>query len=183
MIAPWNNGLPTALSVGGEEYAIRSDYRVALDIFLALTDPDLDPYNRAMEALEILYIDDIPVEHAQEALEKCFWYLRGGEEERPTKNGQLVSWTQDFNMIASPISGIIGKDIRGLEYLHWWSFLSAYMSIGDCLFAQVVRIRDMKARGKKLDKADREFYSRNRDLIDIKREESDVEKQILKEWV
>lgn len=183
MNAPWNSGLPTTLTVGGEEYAIRSDYRAALDIFLALTDAELDDYNRAMEALEILYVDEIPQEHLQEALEKCFWYLRGGEDERQSKHGRLVSWTQDFNIIASPISKNVGQDIRGMEYLHWWSFLSAYMSIGDCLFAQVVRIRDLKARGKKLDKLDREFYRQNRDLIDIKIEETEAEKQILKDWV
>lgn len=183
MNAPWNNGLPTALTVGGEEYAIRSDYRVALDIFLALTDPELDDYNRAMEALDCLYEDEIPPEHYQEALDRCFWYLRGGEDERGQKQPQLVSWAQDFNLIASPVSKIVGQDIRGLPYLHWWSFLSAYMAIGDCLFAQVVAIRDKKARGKSLDKADREFYRRNRDIIDIKKTMTDAEEAILKEWV
>ena len=181
--APWNNGLPTTLTVGGEEYSVRSDYRVALDIFLALTDAELDDYNRAMEALDCFYIDEVPPEHYQEALEQCFWFLRGGEDESQQKQPQLVSWTQDFSIIASPVSKIIGQDVRGLPYLHWWSFLSAYMAIGDCLFAQVVRIRDMKRRGKSLDKADREFYRRNRDLIDIKNPLTNAEEQLLKSWL
>ena len=183
MKAPWNVSLPTVLEVGGKEYAIRTDYRVALDIFLALTDTDLDNYNKAMEAIDCLYIDEIPTEHLQEALEKCFWYLRGGEDERETKSPQLVSWEQDFTMIASPISKNIGQDIRGMEYLHWWTFLSAYMAIGDCLFAQVVAIRDKKARGKSLDKAEREFYRRNREIIDIKKTVSDAEQEILDSWL
>ena len=70
-----------------------------------------------------------------------------------------------------------------MTYLHWWSFLSAYMGIGDCLFAQVVAIRDKKARGKKLDKADREFYRRNQDIIDIKKPLTEAEREILKEWM
>ena len=37
--------LPTTLTVGGIEYAIRSDYRAALDIFAALADPELDETN------------------------------------------------------------------------------------------------------------------------------------------
>lgn len=184
MRAPWNDGLPEALTVGGEGRAIRTDYRAALDCFLALTDPELDNYNRAMEVLDILFIDELPSEHWQEALEQAFWYLRGGEEEHGDKKSpQLVSWTQDFNMIASPVSKIVGTDIRGLNHLHWWSFLSAYMAIGDCLFAQVVAIRDKKARGKKLDKTDREFYRRNREIIDIKKPLTDAEEEILKEWM
>ena len=35
-------GLPTVVEVGGENYAIRSDFRVILDIFEMLEDPDLD---------------------------------------------------------------------------------------------------------------------------------------------
>ena len=183
MKAPWSVSLPTTLEVGGKEYAIRTDYRVALDIFLALTDIELDDTEKALEALEILYIDEIPVEHMQEALDKCYWFLRSGEDEREQQQPQLVSWEQDFNMIAAPISKIVGQDVRGMEYLHWWSFLSAYMGIGDCLFSQVVAIRDKKARGKSLDKADREFYRRNRDIIEIKKKTTEAEDEILNGWI
>ena len=183
MTAPWNSGLPTALMVGGEEQPIRTDYRVALDCFLALTDPELDEYNKLLEVVEMVYINDIDPDYLQEAIEQAFWFLRGGEEDRGEKGPQLVAWEQDFQYIASPISTIVGKDIRGMEYLHWWTFLSAYMAIGDCMFAQIVRIRDMKARGKRLDKSDREFYRKNRTLIDIKTKYTDTEQNIFKEWM
>lgn len=183
MTAPWDVSLPTALTVGGEEKAIRSDYRVALDCFLALSDPELDNYNRAAELLDILYVDEIAPEDAQEAIERALWFLNGGEPERGAKGPNVVNWAQDFTMIASPISKIVGQDVRGMEYFHWWSWLSAYMGIGDCLFAQVVAIRDKKARGKKLDKQDREFYRRNRDIIDIKKPVTDAEAEIMKEWM
>lgn len=183
MSAPWNRGLPTNIEMGGKEYPIRSDYRAVLDVFLALTDPDLDEFNRLMEVLEIFYVDDVPVDLWKEALDNCMWFLNGGNEEKGQKGPQLVSWEQDFNLIASPISRVIGQDIRGMEYLHWWSFLSAYMAIGDCLFAQVVAIRDKKARGKPLEKYEREFYRRNRDLIDIKKRLTDAEVKILGEWM
>lgn len=182
-IAPWNVSLPAALSVGGEDRPIRTDYRAALDCFLALTDSDLDEANKALEVLDILYIDEIAPEDWQEALQQAMWYLRGGEEENKKKSPQLVSWVQDFTIIAAPISKIIGQDIRGMEHLHWWSFLSAYMSIGDCFFAEVVAIRDKRARGKSLDKAEREFYRRNQDIINIKKPLTESEEDLLKEWV
>ncbi|MBR5285678.1 MAG: hypothetical protein IKU30_02155 [Clostridia bacterium] len=184
-IAPWNYKLPTALSVRGKEYPIRSDYRAALDIFLALTDRELDGFNKTMEMLDILYLDPIPPEDMEEAIKVGMWYLRGGEDEKKAegKRPQLVSWAQDFNYIAAPISQVVGKDIRGLDYFHWWSFLSAYMGIGDCLFAQIVRIREKLAMGKSLDKTDRAFYRKNRDIIDIKKPLTGAEEQILKEWM
>lgn len=183
MTAPWNYNLPTTLSVGGEERPIRTDYRVALDCFLALTDAELDNYNKAMEVLDCLYVDYIEPKYWGEALDMAMWFLNGGEKPTEKKAPQLVSWTQDFNMIASPISKNIGQDIRGMEHLHWWTFLSAYMAIGNCLFAQVVAIRDKKARGKTLDKTDRDFYRRNRDIIDIKNPLTEAEENLLKEWM
>ena len=181
-MTPWNTGLPSSLEVGGEEKAIRTDYRVALDCFLALTDAELDDYNKLMEVLEMLYIDDIDPHDWKEAVEQAMWYLRGGIEDRGKKNPQLVSWAQDFPYIASPISAVVGKDIRSVE-MHWWSFLSAYMAIGDCMFAQIVRIRDLKARGKRLDKLDKDFYRRNKDIIDIQKPLTEAEEEILKEWM
>ena len=183
MSAPWSYKLPTALTVGGEERAIRTDYRVALDIFLALTDPDLDDYNKAAEMLEILYVDEIPPELWQEAVDVGMWFLNGGEKEKQTKQPKLVDWEQDFNIIAAPISQIVGKDIRGMDYFHWWSFLAAYSNIGDCFFAHVVAIRDKKAKGKKLDKPDREFYQRNREQIDIQKKLTSAEEEVLNSWL
>ena len=183
MTAPWNTGLPQTLTVGGEEVPIRTDYRVALDCFLALTDTELDDYNKVMELLECLYVDEIPPEYWREAFDQAIWFLNGGEAEKKKNSPQLVSWTQDFNLIASPISKNIGQDIRGMEYLHWWTFLSAYMSIGDCLFAQIVAIRDKRARGKPLDKADKEFYRRNKELIDIEKPLTSAEEELLNGWI
>lgn len=57
-----------------------------------------------------------------------------------------------------------------------------YQEIGDCLFAQVVRIRDKKAHGKSLDKQDREFYRKNRDIIDLKTTYTESEKDVLAAW-
>ena len=41
MSAPWNNGLPTRMEVGGVEYEIETDYRAILDICAAISDPEL----------------------------------------------------------------------------------------------------------------------------------------------
>ena len=84
---PWRELLPISVEVGGAEYAIRSDYRAALDICAALSDPELDGRERAAVALEVFYpdVDAIPPERYEEAVERCLWFLGGGTEEPPQK--------------------------------------------------------------------------------------------------
>lgn len=177
--------LPTSITVGGVEYEIRSDYRAALDIFAALADPDLDETNKALELLDILYVDfeSIPLANYQEAIKKALWFLNcGAESVQQPKRPQLVDWEKDFQYIVAPINRVIGSEIRALNYLHWWTFVSAYYEIGDCTFGQIVRIRNMKAKGKKLDKTDAEWYRDNRDIVDIQTKYSTEESKLLEAW-
>lgn len=177
--------LPTKVEVSGTEYEIRSDFRAVLDILTALSSKELDEREKALVSLEIFYPEfvEIPVRDYQEALNQCFRFIDRGREIRPKKKEPvLMDWTQDFDLIIAPVNRIAGREIRAEEYVHWWTFLSWYAEIGDCLFAQVVRIRDKKARGKALDKQDREFYRRNRDIVDLKTAYTEAEKDVLAAW-
>ena len=177
--------LPTRVEVCGTEYAIRSDYRAVLDICTALADPELTDQDKAAVALGIFYEDSasIPVAQYAEALRSCFRFIDGGadEEHSAAKKPKLMDWKQDFQYIVAPVNRVMGVEIRSVEYLHWWSFLSAYYEIGDCVFAQIVRIRNLKARGKSLDKADREWYQQNRKLVDLKTTYTEQENELLKQ--
>ena len=65
--------------------------------------------------------------------------------------------------------------------MHWWSFLGLFNEVGDGLYSQVMSIRAKKAKGKKLDKYEREFYITHRELIDLKPKLTAEEEQELKE--
>lgn len=173
--------LPTSVTVDGQAYAVRTDYRAILDIITALNDPDLTDEDRAAVALGIFYEDALP-ENLQEALNRCFWFISGGEEKPSDKPApKLVDWEKDFRWIASPINPMLGQDIRAVK-MHWWTFLGYYYEIGDCTFAQIVRIRSARARGKKLDKADREWLRNNEDLVYIEQKYSQEENDLLAAW-
>lgn len=184
MSAPWRELLPTSVEIGGEEYQIRSDYRAILDIFAALSDCELDGQEKAVVLLDIFYpgFSDMPPEQYEEAVRQCFRFLNGGGEDTPQPAPKLVDWEQDFRYIVAPINRVTGQEIRAVEYLHWWTFLAAYCEIGDCTFAQIVRVRDLLARGKTLDKQDREWYSRNRNLVDFREKYTQAEDEVLKQW-
>ena len=179
-----NYGLPTSLEVCGTEYRIRSDYRAVLDVCAALTDIEMNERERLIAVLVIFYpdIETMPSEHYQDAVKQCLWFINCGAEETKKPAPKLMDWEQDFPYIVAPINRVMGQEIRSVEYLHWWTFISFYYEIGDCLFAQIVRIRDLLRKGKKLDKQDREWYNQNRDLVDLKVTYSEAEEQLFSAW-
>lgn len=187
-----NFDLPVKLDVGGRKYNIRSDYRVILEICTALNDPDLNQAEKVFAALDMFYpeLDEMPADNYQEAVEKCFWFISCGDEEQKKPAPKLVDWEQDFRYIVAPINRVCGRDVRSIPYdretntggFHWWSFISCYYEIGECLFAQIVRIRNAKAKGKPLDKSDKEWLRENRHLVDFKSKYSSAEEDILKKW-
>lgn len=176
--------LPKTVTFCGTEYAIRSDYRAALDICAALSDVAYTEQERAIIALDIFYPDfqSMPPSHYATALQWCFWFLDCGEQKDSGNKPKLMDWEQDFRYIVSPVNRVLNTEIRDIPYLHWWTFVSAYNEIGDCLFAQIVRIRDKRQRGEKLDKHEQTWYRRNREKVDFKTTYSTEEKELLEKW-
>lgn len=177
--------LPKEICIHDEPYRIRTDYRAILDILKAAADPELTDQEKNIVMLEILYMnpEEIPPEHLEEALIKGKEFIDCGVREEGKEKVRLMDWEQDSPIIASAINKTVGKDVRSLKYMHWWTFMSAYMEIGDGLFHQVIMIRQKKAKKKKLEKWELEFYRKNRSLVDLdqkKQERSAEEKEALK---
>ena len=55
-----------------------------------------------------------------------------------------------------------GYEVRSAEYIHWWTFVGYYMEISEGVFADVISIRLKKAKGKKLEKWEQEFWNANK---------------------
>lgn len=170
--------LPTTLEIGGVGVPINTDYRKIINILNMLSDPEFDEEEKAIIYLRLFYKETIPPEHIEEALMKATQFINcdAKEEEKNTISPRLMDWEQDANMIISATNAIAGKELRAEPYVHWWTFLGYYMSIGDSLFSSVVNIREKKARGKKLEKEEREWYQRNKDIVDLKVRITDEEK-------
>lgn len=172
--------LPQALEIAGKSYKIRSDFRAALDIIAALGDPALSNQEKAMVLLQILYPDWEKITDYEEAIRQAMLFIGGGETDGgETQRPVLMNWEQDFRFLVAPINRALGVECRQVEYLHWWTFLSAYMEIGDCTFAQIVSIRSKKAKGKKLEKWEQEYYRENRGVIDIKKRLTESEQAFI----
>ena len=183
---------PTSLNVGGVDYEIRTDYRAVLDVLTALNDEELTDTDKKMTAymqsrviMEIMFpdCDNIPMEHWQEALNKVSEFIDMGISD-DRKKPKTMDWEQDAPILIPAINRVLNCEIRAVEYMHWWTFLGAYMEIGESLFSNIIHIRQKKASGKKLEKWEQDFYKENKSLIDFKQKDqrSDEEKENLRNY-
>lgn len=171
--------LPTALEVGGKSYAIRTDYRVILNIYQAFGDDELSDSEKCYVCLKCLYVDfeKIPQALMQEAINKAYWFVGGGDIPKADVQFRTMDWEKDESIIFPAISKAAGYEVRSVPYLHWWVVVGLFNEIGEGLFSQVISIRSKIARGKKLEKYEREFYRFHRNLIDLDRLSGEKERE------
>jgi len=175
--------LPISININGKDYLIRNkgDYRVVLDVITALNDPNLKDYEKALCILVIFYekYNQIKPKNKKEAVEKAMEFISYSIKGNNDNAIKLMDWEQDFPLIVAPINRVIGTEIRALEYLHWFTFLSAYLEIGECSFQFIVGIRSKLLKGEKLEKYERKFLRENEELVKFDFDLNEEEKAIL----
>lgn len=185
-------GLPTSVNIGGKEHEIRTDFRVILEIIEAMSDPELDDAEKLETAVKIFYVDWDRLSDVEEAVKEMFRFIDVGKEKPKGKSPRLMDWENDFEYIIAPVNRVLGMEARAVPYdmetnsggLHWWTFVSAYMEIGgDCIMSQIVQIRDKQARGKSLDKHEKQWLRRNRHLVEFKKKYTEAEEAELEKWI
>lgn len=159
--------LPKSLEIDGKEYEINSDFRTVLVIFQAYNDPELSDFEKMEVCLQCIYKER--PKNTEVALEKAMWFLDGGDmpksKQAPVK---IMDWEYDQSMYFPAVNKAAGYETREAEYLHWWSFLGLFNEIPEGLYSQVINIRSKRAKGKKLEKYEIEFYNDHKELINIK---------------
>ena len=123
-----NFNLPDTVTVSGTEYSIRTDFRVILEIFVMLDDPDLTDADKTEALIRMFYVRrEASLSGRREA---------SPEGERPPES----------------------------------------------VFARVLRIREKLRTGRKLEKYERTWYNKNRDLVHLKQKYSKSEEALVNEW-
>ena len=174
--------LSDTVPVSGTEYLARTDFRVILEIFVMLEDPDLSDADKTEALLQMFYVNQPPdAEAALQAFTDFVDPRHGSQGKKPS--GRLIDWQQDFDLMVAPINHILGFECRAADSLHWRTFLSAYLEIPpESVFARVLRIREKLRTGKKLEKNERTWYNKNRELVHLKPKFSREEEEIMSSW-
>lgn len=165
--------LPTTVTIKDREFGIRDDgdYRMVLDVFSALQDIDIPKKERMITAIVIFYdgfsLDNVfkkaeSSEIMEELATKMFDFISCGQTNMGNKtNHKLIDWEQDEQLIASAVNNVANMEIRTVDYMHWWTFMGHYISVGESVLSTVVQIRSKLVEGKKLEKHEQEFRKKN----------------------
>jgi hypothetical protein len=172
--------LPVSATIGGVQYPINTDYRDVLDIIKYLNDATKSEYARWRIAIALFYEGDVPDEYQEEAAKFLSDFISYDSKD-DKKGPKLMDWQQDGAMIIADVNKVAGREIRAEKYIHWWTFLSYFYGIGEGQLSTVVNIRSKKAKGKKLDKWEQEYYRDNRDKVDFHGQDS-AEKAAVQEY-
>lgn len=180
--------LPTSLTIGEVAYKIRYSWRAVLDVLAACADPELDEQSKAFCILKIFYPnwETIPTDRLSEACEKACEFIDCGQKDDGKPKPKMIDWEQDAPIIIPEINKVAGREIRLDPDIHWWTVFGWFMGIGDGLLASVLYLRQKKAKHKKLEKWEQEFYDANKALIDMKASETEeirVEKESILKWL
>lgn len=166
--------LPRTVSVNGRERDVRTDFRDILKIVTAFNDPELEDNEKVYICLFIFYEDfaDLNSDDYEEAFKEALRFIdRDAESDVPS----VMDWEQDEAIMFPAINKVAGFETRTAEYVHWWTFMGYYMEISDGVFSNVLSIRLKKAKGKKLEKWEREFWTSNKNICVLKSKLSEEE--------
>lgn len=164
-------GLPTSLNINGREMTIRNkgDFRMVIDCFNALDDEELSKEERIFSSLIIFFEDINSLEDVlqltdlEDVYKEMIRFFNCGDtkEQGLDTNFKVMDWEYDSSIICAAINKVAGKEIRAIEYMHWWTFMGYYLEVGESLFSTVVRIRYKTAKHEKLEDYEKKFRNNN----------------------
>lgn len=162
--------LPESLTVNQTEYGIRSDFRDILKIICAFNDHGLKNEEKIYVCLFILYknFNDMPRSDYEAAFKAALDFIDAGAKSGNKKSPRTMDWEQDANIMFPALNKVAGFETRTADYVHWWTFVGYFMEISEGVFSYVLSLRGKKAKNKKLEKWEREYWQANKDICVLK---------------
>lgn len=184
--------LPDSITIHDRIYKLRTDYRNVLDTFVVFNDPELSQQEKWFTTIYLMLEDFSCYEDLEQAIIEGFdckeackqlsWFFNAGKAESKTASkAPLYDWEQDEQIIFAAVNHVANKELREVEYIHWWTFLAYFNEIGEGLFSYVVGIRKKRSKGQKLDKAEQQFVKENPEIVELKKKHTLEELQFFEE--
>lgn len=174
--------LPESVTVDGEEYEIRTDFRTSMLFELLMQDNEVKPQDKTKKALK-LYYPVIPA-NINEAVEAILWFYRCGKEDNPqrqkinAKKGKtrVYSFEYDDDYIYAAFMTQYGIDLQDIEYMHWWKFRAMFHSLtNQNEFVKIMEYRSIEIKSD-MSKEQQSFYRKMKRLHALPVAKSEDEK-------
>lgn len=173
---------PEAIKIDNKIYEINSDFRTCLKIMLAFEDDELTLNEKCDIMIQLLY-KEMP-ENIELAVQKGIKFLDCGDSlvKKDTEDKRVYSFSKDSKFIYSALKQTHNEDLNSKE-LHWWQFVFLFMDVNkDCMFSQLVSLRQKKNSGK-LTQEERKLYYSLREITDLDYIPEDEEEEEVDEFM
>ena len=160
-------GLPETAEFGGRKYQLNTDFRNILKIFSQLERGDLPESIRWRIAGLLFYSPELADEDYEAGLSYLAGFLQPGEVSH-AKSRKMLDWQVDASAIIAGVNAAAGQEIRLLNKVHWWTFLSWFHAMPPGELSTRVSIREKLQKGKKLEPWEQEYYRQNKQAVDLK---------------
>ena len=132
-------------------WLIRTDFRIGIQISLAMIDRELTDSDKTAVAFTLLYGNGIP--DAKTAAEGLDWYMRCGADKRTDLPKETdppsFFWDFDAGRIWASFKSSFGIDLHTAN-LHWFEFCNLLSSIGnDTSLGKAMEVRNFSIKGIK----------------------------------
>ena len=112
-------------------------------------------------------MESIPKSDYQDAYEAAITFIECHISDRKP-SPKVVNWEKDEQLIFPAINKVAGMEVRAVPYMHWWTFLGYFQSIDrEDIWGFILTIRQKRAKGKKLEKYEKDFLNANRDICEV----------------
>lgn len=144
------DALPKEVNLSGVLAPVRTDFRVWMQIEQLLSDEELTPKQRTVQALMLCYEHPEELEDAYEAFQGMLWFYRCGQprDKRMERRAEAVGvkriydYDQDAELFFSAFMEQYGVDLCTAD-LHWWQFKALFHGLkDDTLLAKVMSYRN-----------------------------------------
>lgn len=182
------DSLPDTVEVNGQEYKIRTDFRIGVLFELVMEDDELSQYEKLFSAINLYYEE--PPDDLIEAFKQALWFyqcgktqktaIRGDEdEEAPEDRGRTpiaYSFEYDDAYIYASFLKEYGIDLTE-EDLHWWKFRALFKALPED--SQIVKIMGYRTAkiNDNMSKAEKDFIRKMKKLYALPLSDKEIEYQ------
>lgn len=172
------DALPLTLEVGGEAFAINTDFRAGIQFDAVIHAKGMDDGARIFKALALLYGEEGIPRDIVPAYEAMLWFIRCGEESKsdakqrqgtgpPVEAKRMIDYALDGKYIYAAFLDQYGIDLTEIAHLHWWKFRALFTGLRDD--HEITRIMGYRAvnTAKIKNKEQRAKYNQLKELYRI----------------
>lgn len=167
---------PTSLEIDGYEYELNTSWIVGYKSMCALEDNELTEEEKFFVIYELLFNNDKPP-LTENTASLIMEYLGGGgfnyNSNSNVKQKNYFKWSVDYSLIFQGIAKVLGYSPRANEELHWWDFLLAFGEVGECMFSNIVRLREGSEKNT-LSKEEKKWIQLNSGYITAIKENNNI---------